>query len=242
MTSEQIEFDRNCFFDFFRRRVANIEALGAMSAGGVDSSWRSSVDADQHVLIATGLDSLANHWAKTTGIRKLRNGERFARFLSNHGSHLSFDRLAIPHLLARAVREQRNDMTTRFQGWMRGFAHGLVRKWPDDPETESVLNSSDSEEDREWIRRSGYGRVLYSDYRCGWLHEFQAPALASDYDASTKEPRYQNLSTFEGTPVPRLIQHRRPYFPKDFLLETYRRAVGSFERECKDRGTCPPLD
>jgi hypothetical protein len=226
MTDARIALDRKWFFNYYRQRARNVEALETVSVEAVDIGVDRSFAPDQHVLIAAGLDSLAMHWSKTTRRPRESPSSRFGEFLCRHGGHPAFGKCAVPHLLARGAREKRKDLIQKFQGFMQGFAHRRVFNWSDDPDFVEVLSLVDAP-DREWLQRSRYGELLYREYRCGWLHEFQSPTLAPDYGEAI-EPQYQNYS-----------RHRRPYFPKVFLLETYQRVVASFERECQEAGTSP---
>ena len=64
-------------------------------------------------------------------------------------------------------------------------------------ETERVVLdlSGGNAAEEKWLTRSRYGELLYQEYRCMWIHEFQpSRKLGNAFDpAEESEPDYQNL-------------------------------------------------
>lgn len=82
----------------------------------------------------------------------------------------------------------------------------------------------------QWLERWRYGGVIYSEYRCAWVHEFDEGRV-TDHSFSldhSHEPVYESLN---GARI--LV------LPGPFLLDTYKHAIDSFEQWCQQYHISP---
>src|SRR4051812_18034376 len=94
------------FFHWYRQRLANVRALFDAAAPETSVKAMANFEPDQHVLIATGLDSLANAWARVYPPPKPQKpDERMGEFLQLHGGAQIFSRVAGPIAFEQAQKE-----------------------------------------------------------------------------------------------------------------------------------------
>lgn len=230
--------DIETFFAFFRKRVQHAKNLCAPGQA------YAPMEPDLHVLISAGLDSLAMYWAKTFSPTLLRGsgGFRMGEFLLRHGDARIFTKCSAPNLLTRATAEGkalRSDIARYLSN--EGPA-GTVRFWQHDPDLAQVIRDlSRKGADAGWLQRSRYGELLYKEYRCMWVHQFQpSPKLADGYDPDEPEPRYQNKLVPRSDNTIQRVQLLM--FSRAFLLKTYETVVEAFANECISSGTAPVID
>jgi len=73
------------------------------------------------------------------------------------------------------------------------------------------------------------GLLIYSAHRCAWVHEFDEGEVTDrSFSLNRAEPLYESHN---GARV--LV------LPGPFLLDTYERAIGSFEHWCRQQGIWP---
>lgn len=232
------------FFDFYRQRVVNVELMNSLKPPAVNPEMVPFLFPEQHVCISAGLDSLAKFWGHFYLSKRPPGGDReqMGEFLRTHADKVIFERCSGPDLLRRA-QDQRTP-----KGWgpalqrRLGISNvgGLVRTWRNDPTLSDLVNDSElskAQIGRDWLKRSCYGEVLYEHYRSNWLHEFERSAALGPHDYAVfdlPEPHYQNLRVGDSV-MKRLI------LPYGFLIETYRRVIDSFERQCMSDSFDPSL-
>lgn len=240
-TRDQIVADGiDSFFRFFDRRVQHARAL-CPPAGE-----QGPTEPDLHVLVSAGLDALSFFWAKTFSPQFVKgNGAfRMGEFLLRHGDGRIFAKCSAPHLLDRAIRNNKTLVP-----FIQRYLHtegptGTVRTWEDDPDLAQVVQDLAGLHgaDAAWLQRSRYGELLYTEYRCMWLHQYQASEkLASNYSPDEPEPRYQNLSVpaDAGTEIER---RQLLMFSRVFMLNTYALVVAKFKQECLGSNVAPVVD
>ena len=240
----QVADDIESFFRFFRHRVQNVRTL----CPPADS--QGPMEPDFHVLVSAGLDSLALYWAKTFSPRLVNDklgALRMGESLLQHGNSSIFAKCSAPNLLDRVTSQ---GMTALFP-FIGKYLHnegplGTVRTWQHDPDLTQVapdlLHVGVKGVNATWVQRSRYGELLFREYRCMWLHQFQpSERLASNYAPDESEPRYQNLLVPDdvGTDFER---RQLPMFPRAFMLTTYQTVVAQFESECIAKKTAPVVE
>jgi hypothetical protein len=245
---------REWFFNFYGQRIRNAEHIVTVAAPPGRPDVVPSYYAEQHLLIAAGLESLAYHWAVTSGREFPHDRERFSSFLRLHGGHGCFQKCSLPYLLERAESElevtapaQQESIRHKIAA-LRGHlgsasAGGRVRRWTDDPDF-SVLEADPAFPDKTSLHLGRYGDMLYKEYRCSWVHEFQgSPKVRPDYDSQRPEPRYENVTTIREDPsgaAPTTRTHAiRLVFSSKFLLDVYHHALERFRQECEAAGSVP---
>jgi hypothetical protein len=243
------------FFNFYRQRIMNADHIVNVPAPPGRPDVVPSYSAEQHVLIAAGLESLAYQWGVTSGKEFIKNDrERFSSFLRLHGGHPCFQRCSVPYLLERAEGEllvvdptQRASVSRKISA-LRGYlgsasANHRVRTWTDDPNF-PVVEADSAFPDKTWLHGGRYGDILYKEYRCFWVHQFRgSPKVRPDYDSQAPEPRYENVTTIREDPdgkVPTTIANSVCLvFSSRFLLDTYHNALERFRLECEATGNVP---
>lgn len=223
------------FFRWFRQRATNVKSL-------LDNEPANPFEPEAHVLISAGLDSLAKYWQTTyrPDLAGAGHRVRFAEFLLTHADAAVFSRVCGPLLRARATKlgPRKSQLITRVVGGLE--QHGSVRYFSDDPTLDELAGNVELQAlgiGRTWLQKSRFGEVLYSEYRCNWVHEFQpSKDLApQNWDLRDLKPRYQNVLVPQrdnsGESSSGNWRHR-VYFPTAFLLETYSRVISSFESDC----------
>jgi hypothetical protein len=248
MTADDI--DR--FFRFFRQRVQHAQKF--CLTGDVNAA----LEPDLHVLVSAGLDALALYWAKTfrPDLTKRERGisaHRMAEFLLGHGDSRIFAKCSAPNLLARAALEKKTLVPLIDKYLHNEGPPGSVRFWHHDPDHAQVVHDLKGmrDADPKWLRRSRYGELLYREYRCMWLHQFQpSPGLADAYAQDEPEPRYQNKLVVEEADAESMRHSGRvgfkrvqlPMFSRAFMLKTYETVVEAFAKECLASGRTPVVD
>jgi hypothetical protein len=246
-TADRVEREITWFFSFYRQRAANAAFLaeGSVQTPSVRTDAAPSMDPEVHVLIAAGLDTLAKHWAKTFNKTFSSHRTRMGEFLASHGGHQAFKKCSAPHLLLRAQAEGREDLVAALRKYLGNEKQGggNVRYWHHDPDYDVVAADPafPTVDGQPWVRNSRYGEVIYKEYRNMWLHEYRPSENLSDYEDDRVEPLYQNIQWIDPRPG-RPAHMQRLRFPKRFLLEAYRSAIDSFERECRAAGIAPDVD
>jgi hypothetical protein len=221
-----ISYETVFFFDFWRRRVENARWLRQQER---------SFDPEIHLVVTTGLDALANHWAAT--FRPALNAShapasaRLHEFLVLHGDPQVFCKVSAPDLVHRAHKE--SSPVEPFVRRYLALPYGRVRHWEDDPDVATVLANPTvmAVVASRWVEKSRYAEILYSAYRCGWVHEFNPkPSTSPAYNDERGRPRYQNY--LEGV-------RQRLVLPVDYLIDVFENCITGFETECSTAGTAP---
>ena len=235
------EEDIRYFFGWFRQREANARHLLLSPAPVVTKYASAKFEPDVHVLIAAGLDSLASYWQPTyrPDLSKAPHGRRMGEFLVTHADADIFSRVSGPRLRARAAKLLSPDaiaLIRKLVGTQE--TTGTVRHYFDDLPLDSLATNPQLTQlgaTRDWLLPSRFGEILYKDYRCGWVHDLRHPEELAygDLGIGRSTPVYENMSVMrEG----QWRKTHRIFFPTVFLLDTYARAVESFERDClRDR-------
>jgi hypothetical protein len=109
------------------------------------------------------------------------------------------------------------------QNWIPG----KVRSWEDDPRIDTLLGVSQSLPE-SLIRKFSYGRTLYREHRCAWLHSSAPGPGLGGLELLRNDPYY-----FPGQTGLRL------FLPRNFLITTFDRAMTYFESECKAKNVVP---
>src|SRR2546429_9640782 len=116
-----------------------------------------------------------------------------------------------------------------------------VTTWKQDPTFDALTCNPQLTAivDAEWLRKSLYGEILYTHYRCYWVHELFGSRKLSTLDHGhdpiairvyKNEPYYENV-----VGDTRADDHKELNFSTTFLLKTYRSAIASLERACLDQ-------
>ena len=239
----------NTFFTFFRRRVANIENLHNQPPQ-LDH-W----EPETHVLAFVAVDALANHWAATfePDIARGQDRERLSRFLLKHGDANIFSRFSTSDFIRRAhVEGFDQKLIDQVKPFRKPLTPGAMRGWNMEPrssdvtESEELLNAfpthhptnrskngnPSSLNAAQWVSRSRFGDVFYSEFRSSWVHTYTGGKGTSTgwKGDNHKEPRYMN---WEGPPNERLV------FPVPYLLKLLSMCIDCFEAECSQAGHGP---
>ena len=238
------------FFDWYKHRAGHARAMLMESKGMV---FRESKLPEFHVLIGVGLDSLANKWECGYGPKvtcpgidgaelksRYTNRWRFGEFLRLHGGAY-FDMVAVPDLCERAKKAP--ELLRAIERVAGTVDLTDVRKGDGDVSLSTLTRAAYEDGfaiDEAWARRSLYGEILYTRYRCQWIHEFEgSPELEHDSPVpQLVEPHYMPTSG----PADRKGKRRewlRPVFTAEFLLRTYEAAIESFEKACRRHGCHP---
>jgi hypothetical protein len=225
--------DELWFFRFYRQRLANLVTIGELLAP-VTPEFPGSFVPDQFILAVAALDSLAGHWARVYGIEKATGGEKMGRFLVEHADANVFGRCSMPDLFKRAAGEaSANDLVAALSTLPGSRTQpAMQRRWQDDPTLDAVvthLAKANVKGDADWVRRSRYGEILYKEFRCSWVHEFDGPGTTQPlFQVAADEPRYDNWSVRSERGGTR----RQLVFPLPFLLRTYADVLSSFAARC----------
>ena len=236
MASSPPPTDESWFFRFYRQRLSNLRQLDTVTAVPV-SGFPGSFLPDRFILAVAGLESLAGHWSRFYKGKKCSGGERLALFLLEHGDAEIFGRCSIPSLWSRAARDKNADSIVRALSqsrWTRS-RRGTLRRWQEDPLFQEVASDPairKSGIDTDWIRLSRYGEILYSEFRCSWVHEFDGPMTEAIFQVADDEPRYQ---TWAKIPSSDKSSHEL-VFPLAFLVRTYAAVLDSFSAKCARDG------
>lgn len=229
------------FFTFFKRRVQHARSLCT------PGEKYTPTEPDLHVLVSAGLDALSLYWAKTFRPALTKNRQevyRMGEFLVRHGDGRIFCKCSAPNLLDRAIKENAALVPLVRKYLDDDSESGLVRFWHEDPDFEQVVRDFRGAKGAEtaWLQRSRYGELLYREYRCMWVHQFQwSLKLADPYDPDEPEPRYQNKYVLDSKREA-MCHVQLPMFSRAFILNTYEAVVTSFENECVASGTAPVID
>lgn len=237
------------FFTFFRRRVANIKKLHEQPPQ-LDY-W----GPETHVLAFVAIDALANHWAVTfePTIARGQDRERLSRFLLKHGDADIFSRFSTSDFIRRALAEGfTSDLIDHIKPFRKPLISGAIRHWRMEPLSSAVTGSTEllrafpahhptrrskkgnpsPLDAAQWISRSRFSEVFYSEFRSSWVHTYSGgkgtdPSWKGD---NNHDPRYMN---WNEAPNERLV------FPVPYLLKLLSTCVGSFEAECCQAGHGP---
>lgn len=239
MRDEELGWRIDRFFRWFSGRLANAESLSGLHAA--DSASPQSYEPEQHVLIGAGLDALAKYWASAFSPGLTKASPRMQAFLvENANSTGIWGRVAAPMLRSNAAKRHQTDWVDAVSR-AAGAGRSITRSYKDDPFRDDLLAHPDianSGIPPEVVDRYLYGRLLYKEYRCAWVHDFEASDELSSPGGGAAVPRYQALTVFAGELENG--QHRlRLVFPLSFLLSTYREAIASFEARCVRENTDP---
>lgn len=239
MTPEELTFRIDRFFGWYSQRVANLQSLSGIEPPE-PHHHEPTYEPEQHVLIGAGLDSLAKHWADAFPVSpKLRSaGDRMQAFLAEMANSKGiWERVAAPMLRAEAVRRGH-------PAWAEAIGnaagsqetHGSVRGYESDLPLLSLVADPRIRAARVPVKlmaRFQYGQVLYREYRCTWIHEFDTPEELAPHGWDDGPPRYQNLNILEGDAGAGSFRLKhRLVFSLRFLLDAYAEAVDSFKARC----------
>ncbi|MCL4527539.1 MAG: hypothetical protein M1492_14060 [Gammaproteobacteria bacterium] len=179
-----------------------------------------SFNPEFNILLAASLDSLAKYWDLTKSPGSgLKGGQRLGEFLVTHADPNIWGRCSRLALL-RSLPKGTTDIETISPSIHHDPAE--VFTWRDDPKySDLVLNDDLSKAvDGRRLRKSRYGEILYSHYRCGWLH-----ALNPDSEILTEgELRYE----------PHYCCHNgqcKFVIPTKFVMRTFEAAICSFQKK-----------
>ncbi len=229
--------DIKLFFDYFRKRHKVAATLPA-TFGQIGDE----MTPDQHILVGAGLDALAMHWANLCK-GPSQHQERMAEFLSTHGGHECFDRVAGPYLFRHAVnyakKKKKTDHKTNYNSWIKHIEQAIGIKptgaefcYCDKDitlkEIQSILKKTDVPP--QWAKSYLYGGMIYKGYRCSWVHESDEGLITTRTFSNdlTSNPHYESQES-----------QRILVFPGRFLLNTYEKAINSFESYCQKNNVVP---
>lgn len=238
----QLEFRIRHFFRYFRVRLANARTLGHVVDATASSGDVVNLVPEQHVLLAAGIDALANYWSSAFRPQVKNHGERLGELLVTHADANFWGRVSSPDLVRRARAEMRTSWATVLRDLVgRHELDVRILDWRTDP-TLAVLAADPrvvaAGIDVDWLRRSRYGEFVYREHRCCWLHEFNSSRrVGSEFPGEESiDPHYQNVSV--GGPGVIAIEHRLT-LPRSLLASTFERVIDSFEAECLAAGIDP---
>lgn len=233
------EHNTRYFFDYFRRRLETIRGMED------PSDPQRGMTPDQSVLLATSVDALAKFWAELYSPALNAPGRarrRMYEFLIVHGRRDIFEQVSGPDLRRRALKKGQ-------MGWIHVFRKlyadddfdTLVRRWARDLPLAALVRDAGvagSGMTEEWIRQSTYGEMLYTQFRCAWVHELAAGEIESrpflwPGCEGIDEPHYAN--SIRGP----FHVNRYLVFPKQLLLTTLSVGIERFERSCLRDGKIP---
>lgn len=224
------------FFAYFRQRLANVQEVAGMSARPVSPAVPPSFMPEHLVLLASLLDSLAMYWGLLYLAGDPPHGVRMHEFLLKHADARIFAKCSIPILLRRVTPAPADLLK------LLPPDDGRTHDWTSDPDFRHVANlpSVASSVPARTLEKARYGEVLYSDFRCDLVHEYQlnSDVAADSFDPGRSEPWYLNLHAPTGH-GPTLALKRLLVFPPKFLESTTRAAIDSFESACAQDGTIP---
>lgn len=240
MSPDELSYRIDRFFAWYFQRLANLESLTSTTPPAPHHHLP-TYEPDQHVLIGAGLDSLAKHWARAfpKPPRPSKHGPRMQAFLVENANSMGiWHRAAAPMLRAAAMKRKQPT-------WAQAIAnaagcqetYGLVRGYEDDPPLDDLTTHPSIIEAKVpagFIEEFLHGRVLYREYRCGWLHEFDRSEELAPHGWDGGPPRYQNIllpSADVSTPEQIRRKHRL-VFSLPFLLKVYREAITTFKDRC----------
>lgn len=225
------------FFNYFRLRYEVAATLPSTFGQMGDE-----LTPDQHILVGAHLDALAKHWADLCG-GPAGHQERMAEFLAQHGGHPCFHRVAGPFLLRYAMNHETKRQKAEpsfISPWVQPIRKASpvkptgarMCKWDEDRTVADVQVDAGvvaARVPQDWISCHRYGGMLYTGYRCSWVHE-SSEGLITDRALSRlwDEPHYESMEN-----------RRVLVFPGSFLLRTLERAIASFETFCRQNSLVP---
>lgn len=229
------------FFNWFRRRVANVRRLDH------EPDLRDMFAPEQHVLVATALDALAKYWAETFSVQLAKRKDakrRMGEFLHACGGSDIFSRCSHGDLLRRA-RPDHHYLEALSTVLAEDPKCWQLRHWQDDPEFQTLKSNVDLKAaglTEEWLRESRFGEVIYRDLRSAWVHELQAASHLSSgtWKPERTEPWYDNRYE-QRTESDDYYHERRLVLPLAFLITTLERAVQNFEEACAVADVIPAV-
>lgn len=236
------------FFPYFRDRAANARALADSEDPTLPGPKKYLPEA--MTLATAGLDQLAAHWSRVFQVKgskgAIAHHERMARFLEAHGSAWIWDRVAVPHLFRGAASEKRPDLVAMIEklpdcrtspGAERSFEKDV--KWSE--ACRLLGNSHGAAFDEGWFGRFRYGSILYYEYRNAWVHVGEGPGTMTPMWESQKgdRPWYANYATGGKSLGDDPFTKRVLMFPPTVILDTFVRAIDSFEVLCTRDGVDP---
>jgi hypothetical protein len=244
MDDEATTMSIHHFFGWFRERHSSIERLSRLTMPPGMEEVPLNILPDQAILVSAGIDSLATHWKRLYQLSIQNASQRMGEFLIKYSRSEIWRRYSLPDLLRRArMHDNYRPLETSLKAIQLHLPIGRVRYWHHDPEGEVLLNddpdlnssalhvqwkkgkSGQPDETLEsWLRRSRYGELFYSKYRCPWIHESKSDKdISADSFLDVNVPHYDNS---KGRP-------RRLVFPLAFMLRTYAEVIGQFENACE---------
>jgi hypothetical protein len=228
------------FFSWYRYRLANVRRLEGLEPSDVND-LRSSFSAEQHILLASGLDALAAAWGKRHGLGKGKHRERMGRFLESHGGPL-WSKLSGPDIRFRS-KEKYSDRTEKISQIVGNeeSTTSIVRTSIKDPTmADFQVRTAALSLDPEWVSQSTYGEILYRYYRNNWIHELELSRHLGDewVEPGGSDIYYQNYLLSDEAAAAGDQPHRI-VFPKALLIQTYEVSLKSFERECREQFVHP---
>jgi hypothetical protein len=256
VADEKTQWGIESYFGWFRRRHANAVALTGVSPPEHPTARAGSFVPEQHVLIGAGIEALATGWARLLKPEGAEGpaGVRWSEFLiENANSSGIFSRVSGPMLgdalehagaisAALLVRQLVLD-TDEHRG-------GIVRFADEDPDYATFVArpevvSLHLPPKKRYVERFRFGEVLYSEYRCHWVHTLAGSdkIARSDFDTFTGQDdessvrvRYVNWGVRPADEAHGrrrlLVKERRPLFTLKWLLDIYGEAIDTFERFC----------
>jgi hypothetical protein len=245
------------FFRWFRCRLANASAISTLSSPSSEPFASTDFLPDQHVLIGSGIDALANAWADAFRPDLAKPGvagaRRWSTFLEENANESGiFGRVSAPLLAERL--EEKNPPNASAANVVRRVCRdedhsGRVRFTEEDPAHASLIANDEIAAlgIRSDIDRSRFGEILYREYRCQWAHRlYSSDRLApSDYDLKISRwaPEYDHRVRYNNVtvmgPDGSRRHRRRLLFSLPWLLRVYEAAIDSFERRCLDERKDP---
>jgi len=220
------------FFSFYCQRLANLKQIEGLHPEIMIHPY-ASFNPEFNILLAALLDSLAKYWDLTVlgGLDK-QHGMRFGTFLVTHADPNIWGRCSRLALLRSSPKGLCDDKKTILRAEVEKTYPSKhpdpaeVFGWQDDPEySELAANAELKKVDCDrWLRKSRYGEILYSHYRCGWLHALNPDSAILTESAHGDEPHYCSHNS-----------QRAFVIPTKFVVRTLKEAICSFQEKAPDR-------
>ncbi|NEQ66146.1 MAG: hypothetical protein F6K21_11700 [Symploca sp. SIO2D2] len=233
-------YEINTFFDYWKKRQEFINNLDLHKNRH-----------EAYVLLLSHLDGLSNIWVEKIGKDKCRDFSRrkgliFDAFLSDYGGNL-FQLVSLPHVWNRVQNNnQNNDLNKILPEEVREFLKNF-RRQPvsglsskdkavrrniyEDLCLEDIGNTIlkkyphvDKEKLWYWMRYSRYGKILYNQLRCMFIHQGRPGKNTHDFSFSA----YEHEPTYGG----HIYQVPNPIgFSAEFLKTILERCIDKYQEE-----------
>lgn len=222
--------DNGWFFDYFRRRAMNAQQLPVAGT---------PLAAEQLILATAGIEALAGYWDRMWPAKRGAGAERVAGLLEVHGDVDVWGRIALPPLL-RFARLKAPSLLGVLTGFGDEEPDARKRDFREDPTWQAVRLAVAGHPQLREVERFRYSHILYTQYRCRWVHELAGPGDNHPiwHRQALDEPWYDNLSNIDPTApgIGRYGLRRILVLPLGLILRTFGAVVDSMQRAADAEG------